>query len=167
MQSVNNPHTELHNSPVPVGGFLASIFLLAGHDGEDGGHQGVVDTCGSHCMTRGAAWVTDREGRYQEMTPLTIVEHLLKDVTEINCVWLGSQPLGVCPSVSSSSRFFLTWSSLTGHGILLDVRTSSVCIVGRLVDPPVGPLPEQNPEEDNRNGSLSQQIEDVVSHDFT
>lgn len=36
------------DSPVLVGGFPAPVFLLAGRDGEDGGHQGVVDTCGSH-----------------------------------------------------------------------------------------------------------------------
>lgn len=36
------------DSPVPVGGFPAPMFLLAGCDGEDGGHQGVVDPRGPH-----------------------------------------------------------------------------------------------------------------------
>lgn len=52
---------EFSDSPFLVGGFLASVFLLAGHDGEDGGHQGVVDPRGSHSMARGAAWIAQTE----------------------------------------------------------------------------------------------------------
>lgn len=49
------------DSPVRVGGFLAPVFLLAGHDGEDGRHQSVVDARRSHGVTRGAAWTTRTE----------------------------------------------------------------------------------------------------------
>lgn len=54
----------------------------------------------------------------------------------------------VSPTKETGS-FCLTWSGLAGHGVLLDVRTNAVCIIRRLVDPPVRPLPKQNPEEDN------------------
>lgn len=44
-----------------------------------------------------------------------------------------------------SSWTVLTWSGLTGHGVLLDVRAHRVGVVTGLVDPPVGPLAKQNP----------------------
>lgn len=45
----------------------------------------------------------------------------------------------------------LTWSGLTGHGVLLDVRADSVGVVTRLMDPPVRPLAKQNPTEGGRS----------------
>lgn len=56
------------DSPVPDGGLLASVFLLAGDKGEDGGHQGVVDTGGAHSVARGAAWRTDGKDRSHSLT---------------------------------------------------------------------------------------------------
>lgn len=44
----------------------------------------------------------------------------------------------------------LTWSGLTGHGVLLDVWTGAACVISRLMDPPVRPLSKQNPEQDSR-----------------
>lgn len=46
------------HSPVLTGGPLAAMFVLAGHDGEDGRHQSVVDTGCSHSVARGAACAT-------------------------------------------------------------------------------------------------------------
>lgn len=52
----------------------------------------------------------------------------------------------------------LTWPRLTGHGVLLNVRRHSVCIKRRLMDPPVRPLPKQNPAVENRNGYLQKTL---------
>lgn len=59
----------------------------------------------------------------------------LKDVTHIKMYFY---------SFTQQTREWLclTWSGLAGHGVLLNVRTGSVGIVRRLMDPPVGPLPE-------------------------
>lgn len=50
-----------------------------------------------------------------------------------------------------SSHACLTWPRLTGHGVLLNVGRDRVCIIRCLMDPPVRPLPKQNPEAENRN----------------
>lgn len=39
------------------GGFPAARSLAAAREGEDGGHQGVVDACGPHGVARRAAWI--------------------------------------------------------------------------------------------------------------
>ena len=45
----------------------------------------------------------------------------------------------------------VTWSSLAGHGVLLDVRGYLVLVVRSLMDPPVRSLPKQNPYDDNKD----------------
>lgn len=45
----------------------------------------------------------------------------------------------------------LTWSGLTGHWILFNVRAISICVISRLMDPPVRPFSKQNPVERRRN----------------
>lgn len=55
-------NVNLSDSPIFVAGFLDSKFLLGDHYGEDGGHKGVVDSCSSHGVARGASCNTNREG---------------------------------------------------------------------------------------------------------
>lgn len=99
-------HARCPHSPVSVGGIPASIRLLAAQDGQDGGHQGVVDARGSHGVTGGTSWATET-GRTESSGSKTHRTFTVRDAHE-------EQLLG--PSVAAGSHVQEAGSSQTSGG---------------------------------------------------